>query len=132
MLLMDGQTAAIGGLIDKKNDKTSTKVPLLGDIPVLGNLFKTRTDANKDTNLIIFITASILEPSKTTYKNVATKEQLYDLNLTDRDIRGVSYEQSEQEEKLFNDAQDKRRKAQDAKISAKLKLDPTRDTLSGN
>jgi type IV pilus assembly protein PilQ len=126
MLLLDGQTAAIGGLIDKKNDKVSTKVPLLGDIPLVGNLFKTRNNKAQDTNLIIFITASILEPSKTSYKNMMTGEQLYDLNLTDRDIRGVSYEQSAEEARLLNEATEKRQKLQDSRLERKLKQDQSK------
>jgi type IV pilus assembly protein PilQ len=121
MLLIDGQTAAIGGLLDNKDEKKSSKVPLLGDIPVVGNLFKSTKNAANDTNLLIFITASILEPSKTSYKSVATPEQLFDLDLTERDIRGVSYEQSAEEARLMQNAQAKRKAKQDALIEAKIK-----------
>lgn len=120
MLLLDGQTAAIGGLLDNKDEKKTSKVPLLGDIPVVGNLFKSTKNSANDTNLLIFITASILEPSKTSYKSVATPEQLFNLNLTERDIRGVSYEQSAEEAKLMQAAQAKRKAKQDALIEGKL------------
>jgi type IV pilus assembly protein PilQ len=101
MILRDGQTAAIGGLMDSNDNKGSSKVPLLGDIPVLGWLFKSTTAKKVDTNLIIFITASILEPSKTTYTNIATKTQINELNLTDRDIQGVRYQASDEEKRLY-------------------------------
>lgn len=123
MLLLDGQTAAIGGLLDNKDEKKTSKVPLLGDIPLVGNLFKSTKNSANDTNLLIFITASILEPSKTSYKSVATPEQLFNLNLTERDIRGVSYEQSAEEAKLMQAAQAKRKARQDALIEAKISKD---------
>ncbi len=120
MLLIDGQTAAIGGLLDKKEDKTTSKVPLLGDIPVLGNLFKSTKNSGDDTNLLIFITANILEPSKTSYKSLATPEQLFDLNLTERDIRGVSYDQSAEEARLIKNAEALRKAKQDASFERKI------------
>ncbi|AKC82381.1 hypothetical protein IMCC26134_05600 [Verrucomicrobia bacterium IMCC26134] len=122
MLLQDGQTAAIGGLVDRKADKVTTKVPLLGDIPIIGNLFKTKKNSDQNTNLIIFITANILEPSKTTYKNVSTSEQLYDLNVTERDIKGISYEKSAEEAQLYDATDKKRQDEQDAKIRLKLRV----------
>lgn len=56
----DGKTVVIGGLI--KNDKTivETKVPILGSIPVLGWLFKQRTEQYEKRNLLIFITPHIV------------------------------------------------------------------------
>lgn len=54
------QTIVIGGLIDDSQSVTTHKVPLLGDIPVLGNLFKSRTTTKEKTNLIVFITPYII------------------------------------------------------------------------
>ena len=55
------QTIVIGGLIDDKSTVSAQKVPLLGDIPVLGNLFKTRTSTKQKTNLVVFITPYIIK-----------------------------------------------------------------------
>lgn len=121
MILKDGQTAAIGGLMDSNDTHSENKVPLLGDIPILGNLFKYKSKSTSDTNLIIFITANILEPSKTTYNNLATKAQLSELNITERDISGVSYKPSEDENMLYSEAMARRNKKQDSEIQAKLK-----------
>ena len=121
MLLKDGQTAAIGGLMDTVDKKTEDKVPFLGDIPVLGFLFKSKTTRKVDTNLIIFITATILEPSKTTYNNVATKAQLNDLNLTEREIKGVRYDFSADESTLYTKADELRKQKKDAEVQGKLK-----------
>jgi type IV pilus assembly protein PilQ len=123
MILKDGQTAAIGGLLDTKNSKTDTKVPILGDIPVLGNLFKSKSDSKLETNLIIFITASILEPSKTTYRNIATQQQVSSLDLTDRDIQGVAYKIPDSESQLYLGVDSARRRKQDLEIAAKLEAE---------
>jgi len=60
LMLRSGETAAIGGLIRETEDESITKVPLLGDIPLLGYLFK-RVQKNKTrSELTIFITAKIV------------------------------------------------------------------------
>ena len=56
----DGQTIVLGGLISDSVTSTESKIPFLGDIPVLGNLFKTTTDSRSKTNLLIFLTPRII------------------------------------------------------------------------
>lgn len=56
----DKQTIVIGGLIDDKQTVSSSKVPLLGDIPILGNLFKNSNTRKSKTNLLVFITPYII------------------------------------------------------------------------
>lgn len=60
MTVDDGQIMAIGGLLDDNERRTIEKVPLLGDIPLLGNLFKSRTRSRGKTNLMVFIRPTIL------------------------------------------------------------------------
>jgi type IV pilus assembly protein PilQ len=60
VLVNDGQTVVLGGILETTKNKTSDKVPLLGDIPLLGYLFKTTTDINNKTEMLIFITPKIL------------------------------------------------------------------------
>lgn len=55
-----GNTLAIGGLDSLRNSKTTTKVPFLGNIPILGYFFKNDVSENSNTNLVMFITASVL------------------------------------------------------------------------
>ncbi|MCX8088680.1 MAG: secretin N-terminal domain-containing protein [Meiothermus ruber] len=59
--IRDGQTVVLGGLIQKVTDTSETKVPLLGDIPLLGELFKQRTSSIKDDELIVIITGNIVK-----------------------------------------------------------------------
>lgn len=56
----DKQTIVIGGLMDDQESVANTKVPLLGDIPVLGSLFRTRSKSQQKRNLVIFITPYII------------------------------------------------------------------------
>lgn len=62
--IKDGDTLAIGGLLKDESDTTITKVPLLGDIPVLGHLFRHKESTKRKTNTIIFITPHILKDSR--------------------------------------------------------------------
>ncbi|HKK02112.1 MAG TPA: type II secretion system secretin GspD [Desulfuromonadales bacterium] len=60
VLAENGKTIVLGGLISTNKQVSVTKVPLLGDIPVLGWLFKTKNITKKKTNLLIFITPKIV------------------------------------------------------------------------
>jgi type IV pilus assembly protein PilQ len=67
VLVNDGQTVVLGGILDTTKSKTANKVPWLGDIPVLGNLFKSTTNVNNKTELLIFITPKILREGSNLY-----------------------------------------------------------------
>lgn len=56
----DGQIVALGGLLDDNERRTIEKIPLLGDIPVLGELFKSRSRSRTKTNLMVFIRPRIV------------------------------------------------------------------------
>lgn len=60
VVVNDNESLALGGLIQQKNDLVRTQVPILGDIPLLGNAFKSKTDTIKKTELIIFIKPRIV------------------------------------------------------------------------
>lgn len=61
VLIKSGDTLAIGGLLQDETTKARTKVPLLGDIPILGYLFQERLNARTKRNLLVFVTPTILE-----------------------------------------------------------------------
>jgi type II secretory pathway component GspD/PulD (secretin) len=56
----DGQTVVIGGLMQTSKTETTTKIPFLGDIPLLGNLFKRTQKSDAKTELIMFLTPHIV------------------------------------------------------------------------
>ena len=62
MDLMPGQSMAIGGLLQTEDRKTITKFPILGDIPVLGSLFRSTKFIRNETDLIIFVTPELVKP----------------------------------------------------------------------
>jgi general secretion pathway protein D len=55
----DGETAVIGGLIETKLDRGKTQTPCLGNIPAFGWLFKTTSDRDEKTNLMVFLTPRV-------------------------------------------------------------------------
>ncbi len=67
VLVNDGQTVVLGGILETTRTDSSRKVPFLGDIPVLGYLFKTTTKVNNKTELLIFITPKILREGSNLY-----------------------------------------------------------------
>ena len=56
----DGEILVLGGLLDDNERRTIEKVPFLGDIPALGQLFRSRTKSHVKTNLMVFIRPTIL------------------------------------------------------------------------
>ncbi len=60
VVVKDKQTVVIGGLIQNKETKNTTKVPFLGDIPLLGWLFKSNTTENTKTNVLVYLTPTIV------------------------------------------------------------------------
>jgi len=63
-IVKNGQSIIIGGLVKDNLDTTTTKVPLLGDIPVLGKIFKHKEQINDKTTLVILLTPYIVKKSE--------------------------------------------------------------------
>ncbi|MDP1679611.1 MAG: type IV pilus secretin PilQ, partial [Candidatus Nitrotoga sp.] len=63
VLIDNGGTVVIGGVYTQDELRTTPKVPLLGDIPILGWLFKSQTDTNNKRELLVFISPKILSDS---------------------------------------------------------------------
>jgi len=58
----DGQTVVLGGLMREDVQKTEDRTPILGDIPIVGRLFRTNTEQHIKRNLVIFVTARLVNP----------------------------------------------------------------------
>ena len=67
VLVSDGQTVVLGGILQTQHRVDETKVPYLGDVPILGNLFKTTTKTNDKDELLIFVTPKILHEGVNVY-----------------------------------------------------------------
>jgi len=63
IIVNDGETVVMGGLISDEIEARKDKVPLLGDLPFVGRAFRTRSDNVTKKNLLIFVTANLLTPS---------------------------------------------------------------------
>jgi general secretion pathway protein D len=75
--VLDGQTAVLGGLIREDTQEINDKVPVLGDIPLLGRLFQSKVTERTKKNLIIFITARLIRSNgKPQYVRTLTAEPM--------------------------------------------------------
>lgn len=85
VVVKDKETVAIGGLIQDTEEETISKVPFLGDIPLLGWLFKSKTKVRKKTNLMILLTPHIVRDAA----------DLAEMTRLQRESFGVSSKKSE-------------------------------------
>lgn len=60
VLVRDGGTVVIGGILEKTDDKTGAKVPVLGDVPLLGRLFRSQTERRQQAEMLVFITPRLI------------------------------------------------------------------------
>ncbi|HEY5764725.1 MAG TPA: secretin N-terminal domain-containing protein, partial [Candidatus Deferrimicrobiaceae bacterium] len=74
VLVQNGNTVVIGGMMQESFNTLERKIPLLGDIPLLGNLFKFKSVSRKKTNLLIFLTPHVIK-SPTEMKQVTEGHQ---------------------------------------------------------
>ena len=70
VVIADNETVVIGGMIKDYTETVDDKIPLLGDIPLLGNFFKSKATTIKKTNLLVFITARMIKPDGSPYFQV--------------------------------------------------------------
>ena len=69
MQLKDGQSFAVAGLLDNRVTKISGKVPWLGDVPILGNLFKSSNFVQAKTELLVMVTPHLVKPLEPGQRN---------------------------------------------------------------
>ena len=97
VLIKSGCTLAIGGLLQDQTNKGTTKVPILGDIPVLGYLFQEHLNSRSKRNLLIFVTPTIvnqqfgtgLEDQVTGLKNANYRTDVADINGWRNNAKGA-------------------------------------------
>ena len=74
--IWDGQTVVLGGLIREDVQKVEDKVPLFGDIPIIGRLFRSNVDQHLKRNLVIFVTARLINPAGEAVQQDEEKEEV--------------------------------------------------------
>jgi len=82
VVLKDNQTVVIGGLLQEREEEQISKVPVLGDIPLLGWLFKYKSVVKKKTNLLVFLTPHIVR--ETASLEQLTREKREEFSRTER------------------------------------------------
>ncbi len=100
----DGQTVVIGGLMQNSKQQTVTKIPLLGDVPLLGNLFRRTQKSDTKSELIIFLTPHI----------VAAPTELAALSAKERQRSDASKGLTEEELNKFLDELPKKKTTPDS------------------
>ncbi len=89
ILVSDGQTVVLGGLIKDEVQVSSSRVPLLGSIPLVGKLFRNDSSSKIKTNLLVFIRATVIRDDKTLEGATAEKYKLIrDSELEARRVGG--------------------------------------------
>jgi len=59
--IANGGTAVLGGIIEEATEDLNNKIPMLGDIPAVGRLFSNQERSSRKTELVVMVTATILE-----------------------------------------------------------------------
>ena len=81
ILIRDGQTVLIGGLLKESESKTKRKIPLLGDIPLIGGLFTSIDNSTIREELIVFVTPVIVENTSSNRVNESYLKRLQEISL---------------------------------------------------
>ncbi len=77
--IFDGQTVALGGLMREDVQKVEDKIPFLGDIPLIGRLFRSNVDQHLKRNLVIFVSARLMNPAGDPVRIDEEKEELVEI-----------------------------------------------------
>ncbi len=72
--LFDGYTVAIGGMIEDKVQKVEDKVPVFGDLPLIGRFFRSNAESHTRKNLTVFVTADIIDATGKPIRNRSAEE----------------------------------------------------------
>jgi general secretion pathway protein D len=106
VIVDDGGTVVLGGLVDEDVQESVSKVPLLGDIPILGHLFKTTTTSKRKRNLMVFIRPTIIRDGATMNEISQRKYNFIRAKQLDRQSQGIPLMPSQESPSLpkWNDA----------------------------
>jgi type II secretory pathway component GspD/PulD (secretin) len=106
MMIESGRTGVIGGLVTNHISFEDKKIPLLGDIPVLGYLFKSRSDSVTQRHLLVFVTPTVVRGGKVTQENIqsmlktrSAEEEKRLLEIKQEELKKILEERRLREEK---------------------------------
>ena len=103
-IVKNGQSIIIGGLVKNNKDVTTRKIPLLGDIPFLGNLFKHKDISNDKTTLVIMLTPYIVKKPADLEKLRLTLAKLNELEkkFAKKVVKKVKVEKKEKKQPVYD------------------------------
>lgn len=106
VIVDDGGTVVLGGLVDEDVQESISKVPLLGDIPIIGHLFKTTTTSKRKRNLMVFIRPTIIRDGATMNEISQRKYNFIRAKQLDRQSQGIPLMPSQESPSLpkWNDS----------------------------
>ena len=122
IMIKDGYTLALGGLVSQTLSDGQSRVPLLGDIPGVGRLFRNDSASIEESNLIIFITAKTLNPDGTDYRDVVDPRVLEKMEITPSQVPGyrVSDDEAETLRKLEAYREESNLKSSNGEVEAEI------------
>jgi type IV pilus assembly protein PilQ len=86
--LKNGHTMGIGGLIESTTIKANSKVPVFGELPLIGGLFKSKNNSKNSRNLVVFITAKTLDNETPAVEEIFDSQSIRDMELRRADLPG--------------------------------------------
>lgn len=88
--LPSGQTMVIGGLLSTEDTKSINKIPLLGDIPILGRLFRDVSESHEEKELLIFITPTLVNNTTTARVSDMMEQSLHTITRDEQQMPSIS------------------------------------------
>jgi len=88
-MVRDGETIIIGGLISREDSYGKTKIPFLGDLPLIGAAFRYKSKDELDKELLIFITPHVADDSAYKLANISEREQEKPKAVREKEIKTI-------------------------------------------
>ena len=135
----DGSTMVIGGLMDSSERKVVTKIPLLGDIPILGEFFKYTSKSKDDQELVILVTPYIIDMDGTTHTSMSDEMRDFYQNgkrkkdaLNDVDLNELPPPFTEEDKKPKKYKKSKKNKKAEQQVQTEVNDDAEVEVFGGN
>lgn len=87
--LPSGQTMVIGGLLSSTDTKSVSKIPLLGDLPIIGRFFRSNNDSSDERELLIFVTPTLVDPTTPTKVSTEMKDNLHNVTKSIAEMKEI-------------------------------------------
>ena len=114
--LLSGQTMVIGGLLSSTDNKNMSKIPLLGDIPLIGKFFQYADHSHTEQELIIFLTPTLIDSSSEVKTSEGLRNTVRDVRINENGLSGLPVIERSGTVPAEVNAKDKHGKAKESNI----------------